>query len=119
MEIQEVLSLYNHKIKKYIKYLFPKKKKRYCAKESVSHKHPIIYVQERVGKGENKRTFHLLLLLSRFSRVRLRVTPWAAAYQAPPSMGFSRQEYWSGVPLPSPTFHLGKLLLYLFIFLCK
>ena len=30
------------------------------------------------------------------------VTPWAAAYQASPSMGFSRQEYWSGVPLPSP-----------------
>ena len=44
----------------------------------------------------------MLLLLSRFSRVRLCVTPWAAAYQAPPSMGFSRQEYWSGVPLPSP-----------------
>ena len=34
------------------------------------------------------------------SRVRLLVTPWTAAYQAPPSMGFSRQEYWSGVPLP-------------------
>ena len=31
-----------------------------------------------------------------FSRVRLSVTPWTAAYQAPPSMGFSRQEYWSG-----------------------
>ena len=30
-------------------------------------------------------------------------TPWTAAYQAPPSMGFSRQEYWSGVPLHSPT----------------
>ena len=30
------------------------------------------------------------------------VTPWTAAYQAPPSTGFSRQEYWSGVPLPSP-----------------
>ena len=29
-------------------------------------------------------------------------TPWTAAYQAPPSMGFSRQEYWSGLPLPSP-----------------
>ena len=43
----------------------------------------------------------LLLLLSRFSRVRLCATPWTAAYQAPPSMGFSRQEYWSGVPLPS------------------
>ena len=36
------------------------------------------------------------------SRVRLCATPWIAAYQAPPSMGFSRQEYWSGVPLPSP-----------------
>ena len=36
------------------------------------------------------------------SRVRLLVTPWTAAYQAPPSMGFSGQEYWSGVPLPSP-----------------
>ena len=32
----------------------------------------------------------------------LLATPWTAAYQAPPSMGFSRQEYWSGVPLPSP-----------------
>ena len=38
-------------------------------------------------------------------RVRLLVTPWTAAYQAPPPMGFSRQEYWSGVPLPSLTFH--------------
>ena len=37
------------------------------------------------------------------SRVRLLVTPWTAAYQAPLSMGFSRQEYWSGVPLPSPS----------------
>ena len=36
------------------------------------------------------------------SRARLLVTPWTAAHQAPPSMGFSRQEYWSGVPLPSP-----------------
>ena len=36
------------------------------------------------------------------SRVRLLVTPWTAAYQAPPSMRFSKQEYWSGVPLPSP-----------------
>ena len=36
------------------------------------------------------------------SRVQLFATPWTAAYQAPPSRGFSRQEYWSGVPLPSP-----------------
>ena len=42
-----------------------------------------------------------------FSRVRLFETPWSAAYQAPPSMGFSREEYWSGVPLPSPL--LGKI----------
>ena len=37
------------------------------------------------------------------SCVWLFLTPWTAAYQAPPSMGFSRQEYWSGVPLPSPS----------------
>ena len=37
------------------------------------------------------------------SQVRLLETPWTAAYQAPPSMRFSRQEYWSGVPLPSPS----------------
>ena len=36
------------------------------------------------------------------SHVRLLATPWIAAYQAPPSMGFSKKEYWSGVPLPSP-----------------
>ena len=38
------------------------------------------------------------------SRVRLLATPWTAAYQAPRSTGFSRQEYWSGVPLPSPVY---------------
>ena len=36
------------------------------------------------------------------SRVRLFATPWTAAHQVPPSVGFSRQKYWSGVPLPSP-----------------
>ena len=44
----------------------------------------------------------LLPLRSRFSRVRLLAAPWTSAHQAPPSMGFSRQEYWSGLPLPSP-----------------
>ena len=43
------------------------------------------------------------------SRVWLFATPWSAAYQAPPSMEFSRQEYWSGVPLPSPLY-IFKLL---------
>ena len=56
----------------------------------------------------------LLLLLSRFSRVRLCATPQMAAHQAPPSMGFSRQEYWSGVPLPSPKNQLKLKQLLLF-----
>ena len=47
-------------------------------------------------------------------RVRLLATPWTAAYQAPPSMGFSRQEYWSEVPLPSPN---DVLLAVYFIFI--
>ena len=44
----------------------------------------------------------LLLLLSRFSCVRLCATPQTEAYQALPSLGFSRQEHWSGLPFPSP-----------------
>ena len=48
------------------------------------------------------KTTLLLLLLSRFSRVRLSVTPETAAHQAPPSLGFSRQEHWSGLPFPAP-----------------
>ena len=43
------------------------------------------------------------LKVKSLSRVWPSVTPWTAAYQPPPSMGFSRQEYWSGVPLPSPS----------------
>ena len=50
----------------------------------------------------------LLLLLSRFSHVRLCATPWMAAHQAPPSLGFSRQEHWSGLPFPSPTHESEK-----------
>ena len=44
----------------------------------------------------------MLLLLSHVSRVRLCETPWTAAHQAPLSLGFSRQEHWSGLPFPSP-----------------
>ena len=44
----------------------------------------------------------LLLLLSQFSRVQLCAIPEMAAHQAPPSLGFSRQEHWSGLPFPSP-----------------
>ena len=55
-----------------------------------THKHPLCFVSL------------LLLLLSCFSRVRLCATPGTAAHQAPPSLGFSRQEHWSGLPFPSP-----------------
>jgi len=44
----------------------------------------------------------LLLLLSHFSHVRLCETPEMAAHQAPPTLGLSRQEHWSGLPFPSP-----------------
>ena len=43
-------------------------------------------------------------------RVWLLATPWPAAYQASPSMGFSRQEYWSGVPLPSPLLRIYYII---------
>ena len=48
------------------------------------------------------------------SRVRLLVTPWTAAHQAPLSMEFSRQEYWSGVPLPSPHVAANGMISYIF-----
>ena len=50
----------------------------------------------------------LLLLLSHFSRVRLCATPERAAHQAPPSLRFSRQEHWSGLPFPSPVHESEK-----------
>ena len=55
--------------------------------------------------------FYIILVISEvksLNRVRLPATPWTEAYQAPPSMGFSRQEYWSGVPLPSPFLFLVR-----------
>ena len=50
------------------------------------------------------RLSHILSLyeVKSLSRVQLFATPWTVAYYAPPSMGFSRQEYWSGLPFPSP-----------------
>ena len=50
----------------------------------------------------------LLLLLSRFSCIRLCATPYTAAHQASPSLGFSRQEHWSGLPFPSPVHESEK-----------
>ena len=55
-------------------------------------------------KKKKRKTSHsdMLLLLSCFGHVRLCETPQAAAHQAPPSLEFSRQEHWSGLPFPSP-----------------
>ena len=50
----------------------------------------------------HKAIFWSMLLLSRFSHARLCATPETAAHQAPLSLGFSRQEHWSGLPFPSP-----------------
>ena len=52
--------------------------------------------------------YYLLLLLNHFSRVQLCATPQTAAHQAPLSLGFSRQEHWSGLPFPSPMHESGK-----------
>ena len=46
------------------------------------------------------------------SHVWLFENPWTATYQAPLSMGFARQEYWSGLPLPSPAYHIRRLYIY-------
>ena len=59
------------------------------------------------GQGEmngesSMEAYTLLLLLSRFSCVQLFMTRWTVALQAPLSMEFSRQEYWNGLPFPSP-----------------
>ena len=61
-----------------------------------------ISLWRREPKRNKPRGVVLLLLLSRFSRVRLCATPQTAAHQALPSLGFSRQERWSGLPFPSP-----------------
>ena len=63
---------------------------------------PIKWVKSEKDK-QHVISLMLLLLLSHFSRVRLCATPQTAAHQAPPSLGFSRQEHWSGLPFPVPS----------------
>ena len=60
---------------------------------------------EYLRSNPSSATYHVTLVkvkVKSLSRIRVFATPWTLAYQAPPSMGFSRQEYWSGVPFPSP-----------------
>ena len=54
------------------------------------------------GLQETEYALKVKVKVKSLSRVRLFATPWTVAYQAPPSLGFSRQEYWSGLPFPSP-----------------
>ena len=63
--------------------------------------HPRVHVKMLVDT-QMRSVELLLLLLSHFSHVRLRVTPLTVAHQAPPSLGFSRREHWSRLPFPSP-----------------
>ena len=58
---------------------------------------------QSVGSQKIRRDLaHVHVMLSRFSRVQLHAALWTVALQAPLSMGFSRQEYWCGLPFPSP-----------------
>ena len=73
-------------------------------KELCSKSCPILQMRSIEDKQEyaKEEEHMLLLLLNHFRRVRLCATPQTAAHQAPPSLGFSRQEHWSGLPFPSP-----------------
>ena len=63
----------------------------------------ILWTEEPVGLPSHvAESDKLLLLLSLFSHVWFLATPWTVAHQAPLSLGFSRQEHWSGLPFPSP-----------------
>ena len=71
-------------------------------RSSRDHSASCLYHQSGNYLAHSRLVKKLLLLLSHFSRVWLCVTPQTAAHQAPPSLGFSRQEQWSGLPFPSP-----------------
>jgi len=80
-----------------------------------SHKRHAIHPWKLLMSGLYSRAFHIpcaamlcYAMLSHFSRVRLCATPWTAAHQAPLSLGFSRQEHWSGLPFPSPVHESEK-----------
>ena len=59
-------------------------------------------IQSEVSQKEKHQYSMVLQLLSHFSRVRLCTTPETASHQSPLSLGYSRQEHWSGLPFPSP-----------------
>ena len=80
--------------------------------------HPWDFPGKNIGVGCHflLQCMKVKMKVKSLSRVRLFATPWTTAYQAPPSMGVSRQEYWSGVPLPSPweLYYYSKLSIFIF-----
>ena len=70
------------------------------------------YLWDSPGKNTGVGCHFLLqcMKVKSLSHVQLFATPWTAAYQAPPSIGFSRQEYWGGLPLPCPSYSPRKLV---------
>ena len=81
--------------------------------EQLRHGNVKLFNQSKqVGQLLNWSSDPILLLLIHVSRVRLCATPETAAHQAPPSLGFSRQEHWSGLPFPSPPKHLRGTKVY-------
>ena len=76
-------------------------------------------IEVKSGQIASKRLTNIILLLlrSHFNRVRLCATPCTAAHQAPLSLGFSRQEYWSGLPFPSPHYLEALVLKMILMFL--
>ena len=71
-----------------------------AARSGISGK--FLHLKLSLGSAICKTTFKEQLGKESFSRIWFLATPWTVAYQAPPSMGFSRQEYWSELPFPSP-----------------
>ena len=68
-------------------------------------------IQNEVSQKEKHQySMKVKVKVKLLGHVQLLATPWTAAHQAPPPMGFSRQEYWSGVPLPSPGTPYIKLI---------
>ena len=73
-----------------------------CVKGGETTTYEYLYLQECLFTVYHFILIFILILLSCFSCVQLFVTPWTVAHQASLSMEFSRQEYWSGLPFPSP-----------------
>ena len=99
MNVEEMIKLENHHLAALIAIINSSKKQQQTLK---------LVDADGMRNGILHSSRMLLLLLSRFSCVRLCATPRTAAHQAPLSLRFSRQEHWSGLPFPSPVHESEK-----------